>query len=441
MFRFSLFAAPSALIVPLMASPAMAQGAGGAAGAGGAGGAGSGGPLMCESGILEFSGSNTQSGRVFRDGVQSSCPSKTYPGIFNAGATFNYETFVYENTEASSKCITVDFDPNVGDTPCGTNAHASAYLGSYDPNDQATNFVGDVGSSVTQSFSFEVPATTELLVVVSNTSSAAICNFAFTVNGLPCVECGNGFAELDEECDDAGNSATCNADCTVAACGDLYVNPAAGEDCDEGVESATCDIDCTLPECGDSYVSVQVGETCDDGGDSATCDSDCTIAECGDGYTNDAAGEECDDGGVADGDGCSATCTLEGGAGGGGGAGGSEGGAAGGDGVAGGGGSMQDATTSGTTGSGGSRSSSTTSGAGGSNVTSGGASSNVTTGGAEAGSAGAAGANDGASDGGTDDSGCSCRLPASRPRNSGLLAGLVLAFAAAFRRRRKARAA
>ena len=34
-------------------------------------------------------------------------------------------------------------------------------------------------------------------------------------------------------------------------------------------------------------------EFCDDGGESATCDVDCTAAACGDGVTNTTAGEEC----------------------------------------------------------------------------------------------------------------------------------------------------
>ena len=34
------------------------------------------------------------------------------------------------------------------------------------------------------------------------------------------------------------------------------------------------------------------GETCDDAGDSAECDADCTVSMCGDGYTNPEAEEE-----------------------------------------------------------------------------------------------------------------------------------------------------
>lgn len=64
------------------------------------------------------------------------------------------------------------------------------------------------------------------------------------------------------------------------------------------------------PYCGDR--NVDPGEQCDDGnnlnGDG--CSATCTIEPyCGDGTKN--PGEQCDDGNNANGDGCSATCTIE----------------------------------------------------------------------------------------------------------------------------------
>ena len=145
---------------------------------------------VCPSGVIttSFTGANTQDGRIFRDAIPSACPNKVYPGQFGVGTTFNFETFTYPNTSNAAACVTVNFDPDTaGTTPCGTNAHASAYIGSYDPNNQATNFVGDVGSSLAQPFSFEVPANSDMVVVVTNTSSAAICDFSLEVVNLPCT--------------------------------------------------------------------------------------------------------------------------------------------------------------------------------------------------------------------------------------------------------------
>jgi len=125
--------------------------------------------------------------------------------------------------------------------------------------------------------------------------------------------CGDGILDpaLGEECDDGGETVTCDADCTVAACGDGTPNAHAGEQCDDGGESAGCDADCTLATCGDGTPNASAGEACDDGGESAACDADCTLAACGDATTNATRGETCDDGGTADGDCCAAACTLD----------------------------------------------------------------------------------------------------------------------------------
>ncbi len=145
--------------------------------------------VTCPTGPVagSFTGTTVQLGRIFRDAVASACPGKTYPGIFNATTTYNYESYTYTNTGSAAACVTVNFDPDtVGTTPCTTNAHASAYIGSYDPADQAANFVGDVGSSLAQPFAFEVPAGQNMVLVVTNTSAAAVCDFGFEVVDLPC---------------------------------------------------------------------------------------------------------------------------------------------------------------------------------------------------------------------------------------------------------------
>lgn len=128
--------------------------------------------------------------------------------------------------------------------------------------------------------------------------------------------CGNGVVEAGEACDDQGESEDCNADCTIAVCGDGVMNAAAGEACDTGEESATCNADCTLPVCGDGIVNHAAGETCDDGDDNGKpnkCNAQCTgtaDAVCGNGIIE--AGETCDDG---DDNGtpqhCNSSCTGE----------------------------------------------------------------------------------------------------------------------------------
>jgi cysteine-rich repeat protein len=149
------------------------------------------------------------------------------------------------------------------------------------------------------------------------------CDDGNTVNGDGCsatcmVEippgCGDGEVAGDEECDDAGESATCDIDCTFAQCGDSIRNVSAAEACDDGntTNGDGCSDDChveIIPECGDG--ELDAGEECDDGPESATCDIDCTLAACGDGLVNATAGEQCDDGNTGAGDGCDAACQSE----------------------------------------------------------------------------------------------------------------------------------
>ena len=124
------------------------------------------------------------------------------------------------------------------------------------------------------------------------------CEIATCGDSVLCNDpsCTSGPGGGSEQCDTGGQSATCDADCSTAGCGDSQHNPAAGEQCDTGGASATCDPNCTLPLCNDGTVNIPAGEQCDTGGQSATCDGDCTNVSCGDGTANAAAGEQCDDG-------------------------------------------------------------------------------------------------------------------------------------------------
>ena len=86
--------------------------------------------------------------------------------------------------------------------------------------------------------------------------------------------------------------------------------PSAGEECDDGgqVSGDGCRADCTIEFCGDGIQDAL--EQCDESGETKTCDVDCTLATCGDSTLNATRGEECDDGNTVDGDGCEANCTT-----------------------------------------------------------------------------------------------------------------------------------
>ncbi len=127
-----------------------------------------------------------------------------------------------------------------------------------------------------------------------------------------CTEarCGDGVQAAGEVCDDGNavdDDACSNACALPVVCGDGVVQ--AGEECDARGESAGCDADCSLAVCGDGVVNAAALEECDAMGESAECDADCSARACGDGTVNAAAGELCDDANVQGGDGCSQGCT------------------------------------------------------------------------------------------------------------------------------------
>lgn len=169
------------------------------------------------------------------------------------------------------------------------------------------------------------------------------CNL--TCDGTVSQDCGDGLSGAGKSCDDQGESASCNPDCSAAVCGDGYVNAMAGETCDDGDQNGQpnfCNVDCdgmTAPVCGNGVLEdgencedniayrrcdengencvsninypacndecriaicgdgvVEGDEECDVGELSAVCDTDCTTVVCGDGVVNGRAGESCDDG-------------------------------------------------------------------------------------------------------------------------------------------------
>jgi cysteine-rich repeat protein len=124
-----------------------------------------------------------------------------------------------------------------------------------------------------------------------------------------CRQCGNGLAEAPEPCDTAGDSNSCDFDCTIPSCGDSHTNTLAGEACDTGaIDTAGCDDDCSLPSCGDGNLNTAAGEVCDDGdlNDDDGCDSNCTLTGCGNGIVTGV--EECDDDNDVDTDACRNSC-------------------------------------------------------------------------------------------------------------------------------------
>jgi len=155
-----------------------------------------------------------------------------------------------------------------------------------------------------------------------DTAKGELCDDGGLVAGDGCSAsclteiCGNSIVDPGEVCDN-GNTVSgdgCSADClSNETCGNGIVDPGT-EACDTSGQSATCDADCTLVTCGDGTVNSAAGEMCEDGnfnnGDG--CSANCLSNEtCGNGYTDSGLGEVCDDSNIVSGDGCAANCRSD----------------------------------------------------------------------------------------------------------------------------------
>lgn len=130
----------------------------------------------------------TQTGRLTRNGVVSSCASpKTCPGL-NDSTVRAYDAFSFSNSQCSDVCVTATLN-----TACtGSNyLFMVAYLGAFVPSNLCTNYLADIGSSPSGaplSMTFTVPAGATFTLIVHEVTAGAGCaqGYILTVDGLPC---------------------------------------------------------------------------------------------------------------------------------------------------------------------------------------------------------------------------------------------------------------
>ena len=135
-------------------------------------------------------GDPTQTDRLFRSGVPQTCPPSTTCATFGDGLPHHYDEYTFTNTTGSTQCVTVDTD-----TACtGTNfIFIASYLGSFDPANICTNWIGDSGSSpdigVPAPYQFDLDDGQTVVIVVSEVTPDAGCaGYTVTVSGI----CGGG---------------------------------------------------------------------------------------------------------------------------------------------------------------------------------------------------------------------------------------------------------
>jgi subtilisin-like proprotein convertase family protein len=131
--------------------------------------------------------------RLFRDGIVSTCSNtRTFPGTAGGPSHF-YDVYSVTNTTATASCITITL--NTTDL-VNANIMAASYLGTFDPNNLATNWMGDPGLSTGTPqaaplvYSHNLAAGATAIVVVfsanaSTTAAGTASNYTLAIDGLP----------------------------------------------------------------------------------------------------------------------------------------------------------------------------------------------------------------------------------------------------------------
>ncbi len=209
-------------------------------------------PTQTVSGALA-AGDTTQTGRMGRNAVANSCAfPKACPGaIAGDTAQHAYDLYTFTNGPTAT-CATITTTTNCTVSP--NQIITVAYLGSFNPTNLCTNYIGDPGGSPTPSNSFKVnvPASGVLVINVHEITAGGGCS-AYTVNvdGLVCDTAGTGPcaacqitcpANITQSNDpnQCGAVVTYPAPTTTGTCGAVSCSPVSGSFFPVGTTTVTC---------------------------------------------------------------------------------------------------------------------------------------------------------------------------------------------------------
>jgi hypothetical protein len=124
-------------------------------------------------------------------GAPSICyPPKAYPGLDPTAnlPPFSYLTHTFTNSTTNGLCLTAQLQLDCPAAP--TNAlGVAAYLGGFNTNDPSAGYLGDIGQGGPPypPFAFQVPASSNFVLVVMSRATNLICNsYSLELFGLPC---------------------------------------------------------------------------------------------------------------------------------------------------------------------------------------------------------------------------------------------------------------
>jgi len=110
---------------------------------------------------------STQTSRVFRDGIPSSCTGGV-PTAAPVAGTYHFDQYNFTNPTGLPACVTVDLNANGCGGTANNSTQINAYSPTFDPANVATNLVGKPGFSTigTGSLAFPIAAGASFVVTV-----------------------------------------------------------------------------------------------------------------------------------------------------------------------------------------------------------------------------------------------------------------------------------
>jgi Subtilase family/FG-GAP-like repeat len=154
------------------------------------------------SGVGYSAVTGTQTGRLVRNGVVSSCgTAKVAPGLNDSTVGRRFDAYTF--TASTTGCITITLNST------GTTLYTAAYNSSgYVATNPNANFLGDPGtSSPTSSYSFDVMAGQQFTVVVHEITVGVGGNYTLNVSGVIAGVC-NVSAAIKSRSDFDGDGRT-----------------------------------------------------------------------------------------------------------------------------------------------------------------------------------------------------------------------------------------
>ncbi|MEW6211905.1 MAG: hypothetical protein AB1631_26350, partial [Acidobacteriota bacterium] len=136
-----------------------------------------------------------QTGRIANGLGNTACGSSNPCTLGDATGLRTFDAYTFTNTGVTTACVTVNFtatDCSNG-RPITSFIQFSARLGSFDPANPCMNYVGDAGAAIngeaSGSFSFNVPAGQDFVVVVNENDPAGAtgCDYILTITGISCA--------------------------------------------------------------------------------------------------------------------------------------------------------------------------------------------------------------------------------------------------------------